>query len=196
MGATYAVMVLMVQDLKNTRGKPKAELKKMERELRLRQQTELHEFDRQLAAQRAAAPKPQPKVAASSDEESDAEEAAETVQTQPSDVRVPLSFRCVQVITSLQRTPLHQEKKQDAGPKKPSRQQRRRVCPSELQMGQIKRSSCVSLVQQKREAEERERERRIEEERKSAGPSARALETRRILEKLTPKGLRVVEVRI
>jgi len=49
-------------------------------------------------------------------------------------------------------------------------------------------------TQQKREAEDREREKRIEEERKNAGPSAKALEIRRLMDKLGPKGLRITEV--
>jgi hypothetical protein len=49
-------------------------------------------------------------------------------------------------------------------------------------------------TQQKREAEDREREKRIEEECKNAGPSAKALEIRRLMDKLGPKGLRITEV--
>jgi len=48
-------------------------------------------------------------------------------------------------------------------------------------------------AQQKREAEDREREKRIQEERKNAGPSAKELETRRLTESLLTKGLGIVQ---
>jgi hypothetical protein len=74
-----------LQEVKKTRGKPKAELKRMEHELRAKQQTELHALDRQLAAQR---PKPVPKPL-SPKAESDDDESSSEETTPREEVRQP-----------------------------------------------------------------------------------------------------------
>lgn len=141
-----------LREVKKARGKSKAEVKKMEHELRAKQQAELHALDRELAALR---PKRVPKPPTPKANDSDDDDG----ETGSSD--------------DDEKGPTPEGSEQQKGPKKPSRAARRK---------------------QKREAEDREREKRIEEERKNAGPSAKALEIRRLMDKLGPKGLRITEV--
>lgn len=148
-----------LREVKKARGKSKAEVKKMEHELRAKQQAELHALDRELAALR---PKRVPKPPSPKVNDSDGSDDGETGSSDDDDAPSPG-----------EKGPTPDSGEQQKGPKKPSRAARRK---------------------QKREAEDREREKRIEEERKNAGPSAKALEIRRLMDKLGPKGLRITEV--
>jgi len=156
-----------LREVKKVRGKSKTELKKLERELRVRQQAELHALDNQLVAHNASKsllPKGEGRAGDGDKEEEKEEEEDEDVHHQANENGKGRQGRMPDGLANQQG---------GRGSKKLSRQQRRK---------------------QKREAEDREREKRIQEERKNAGPSAKELETRRLTESLLTKGLGIVQV--
>jgi len=85
---TPLLLLLSAQEVKKVRGKSKTELKKLERELRVRQQAELHALDNQLVAHNASKsllPKGEGR-AGDGDKEEEKEEEEEEEEEEDEDV--------------------------------------------------------------------------------------------------------------